>query len=555
MPRFPQAGLTTLSALLMSMTMIACTSTDRVMTPYENELKVDSVNAVKFHSMLYFPSGTALHFPGYVVALEKSPQPIIGGPKVNKESKKLFHADAAYFKEEEDSSTNTSHQINRIQRLDTKAMFVSHILKNGALFDQATGYVAKSHCFVYNAYVSDAVAGIRKDYNLTKVSDWNACKAPHKVEPTQSNLKSLYRESQQALELLEHNLTEDLGGSRYTHVVVVVMGWNTAQDEAIRNINDITGNLMAAAYEVGQAQKQTHDQAKALQSLQVYKPSDEEAIATRPKTDVLDTTRFRPLVIGVTWPSFWSNSFTNFFSYGNKANDADEIGLTWLNMLINQTVPNALAASKSKAKVVTIGHSFGARAMMRALFSSPALAPQQAYPQSHVDLAVGLQGAVSINRFTVGDGKEGAPYRDFAKLQNTHIALTASEHDGAAGGPVFWYDPSGSIKSWNLVCGPAAPAKSATFDCLKASDTSATPNGLFSLCKVGDSHCTASTLSRGKVSYIDASNGITQFNSPGSGGGAHSDIYRLPMGRLLWRLVEQYAPSAESRSETPLAAQ
>ncbi|WP_442964133.1 alpha/beta hydrolase [Pseudomonas sp. NMI760_13] len=525
------------------------------MTPYENKLEVDSVNAVKFHSMLYFPSGTALHYPGYVVALEKSPQPIIGGPKVSNESKQLFHGDANYFREEEDTASNTSHQIKRIQQWDTKAMFVSHILKNGVLLDQDTGYMAKSHCFVYNAYAADALAGIRKDYDLKKVSDWNACDASRNLEQTHSDLTNLYQESARALRSLEQNLTRDLTGSRYTHVVVVVMGWNTAQDEAIRNINDITGNLMAAAYEVGQAQKAPLNQAKALQSNQIFQPTGEKGIYTTPKTDVLDTARFRPLVIGVTWPSFWSNSVTNFFSYGNKANDADEIGLTWLNMLVNQSVPNALAASKSKAKVVTIGHSFGARAMMRALFSSPALVPQQAYPQSHVDLAVGLQGAVSINRFTVGDGKEGAPYRDFAKLQNTHIALTASEHDGAAGGPVFWYDPSGSIKSWNQVCGALAPARSATFDCLKASDTSASLNGLFSLCKVGDSHCTASTLSRNKVSYIDASNGITQFNSPGSGGGAHSDIYRLPMGRLLWRLIEQYAPSAEPRAETPLAAQ
>ncbi|QVM93995.1 alpha/beta hydrolase [Pseudomonas entomophila] len=525
------------------------------MTPYEDVLEVNSANAVKFHSMLYFPSGTALHYPGYVVALEKSPQQIIGGPKVSDESKKLFHADATYFKAEQDTSTNTSHQIKRFQQWDTKAMFVSHILKNGVLPDHDTGYMAKSHCFVYNAYAADALANIRKDYDLKKVSDWNACDASRNLEQTHSGLRSLYQESAQALKSLEQNLTRDLTGSRYTHVIVVVMGWNTAQDEAIRNINDITGNLMAAAYEVGQAQKSPLNRAKAVRSNQVFQPTAEKGIYTTPKTDVLDTTRFRPLVIGVTWPSFWSNSFTNFFSYGNKANDADEIGLTWLNMLVNQTVPNALAASKSNAKVVTIGHSFGARAMMRALFSSPALAPQQAFPQSHVNLAVGLQGAVSINRFTVGDGKEGAPYRDFAKLQNTHIALTASEHDGAAGGPVFWYDPSGSIKSWNLVCGAAAPASSATFDCLKASDTSASPNGLFSLCKVGDSHCTASTLSRGKVSYIDASDGITQFNSPGSGGGAHSDIYRLPMGRLLWRLIEQYAPSAESQAETPLAAQ
>ncbi|MEO4016742.1 alpha/beta hydrolase [Pseudomonas rossensis] len=518
-----QLGLTMLSALLLPLAMTACTSTKRVMTPYEQALSVDSSNAVKFHSMLYFPSGTALHFPGYVVAMEKSPQKIIGGPKVKK-NVDFFHADASYFEGEEDTRYNTVHQISRFQTKDPKSMFVSHILKNGVLMDESVPgepYLAKTHCFVYNAYAADALAGVREDYDLKKINDWHACTTARNLEVTKPALSDLYKESAQALKSLEQNLTQDLTGSRHTHIVIVVMGWNTAQDEAIRNINDITGNIMAAAYEAREA--------------------GFNGLATRPKSADLANSRFRPLVIGVTWPSFWSNSFTNFFSYGNKANDADEIGLSWLNMLLNETVPNALDASKSKAKVVAIGHSFGARAMTRALFSSPALVPQQSLPKSRVDLAVGLQGAVSINRFMVGKGIEGAPYRDFAQLKNTHIALTASQYDGAAGGPVFWYDPSGSIKSWHLACETPDAAMSATFACLKATDTSASPKGHFSLCMTGDSRCSASSLIQGKVSYIDASEGISQFNSPGSGGGAHSDIYRLPMGRLLWRLVEQYA--------------
>ena len=501
----------------------ACTSTERVMSPYEEALSVNSTNAVKFHSMLYFPSGTALHFPGYVVALEKSPQSLIGGPKVNPDAA-FLDANAAYFQGEKSSRHNTREHIQRFQDSDRKAMFVSHILKNGVLVDETVPgepYLAKTHCFVYNAYAAEPLAQVRNDYDLKKISDWHACKTAVNLDGRQTALDQLYAYGVPALKALENNLVQDLKGARYTHVLIVVMGWNTAQDEAIRNINDITGNMMAAAQEA--------------------RESSLMPLATSPRALNISDSRFRPLVIGVTWPSFWSNSFTNFFSYGNKANDADEIGLSWLNKLMNETVPNALDAAKSQAKVVAIGHSFGARAMTRALFSSPALKPEQPLPSSRVDLAVGLQGAVSINRFVPDKGLEGAPYRDFGKLGNTHIALTASQYDGAAGGPVFWYDPSGSIKSWRLACDNPEPAMAATFDCLTAADTSAVSNGGFSLCRTGDAGCSASPVIHGKVSFIDASEGITQFNSPGSGGGAHSDIYRLPMGRLLWRLVEEYA--------------
>lgn len=82
---------------------------------------------------------------------------------------------------------------------------------------------------------------------------------------------------------------------------------------------------------------------------------------------------------------------------------------------------------------------------------------------------------------------------------------------------------------------------------MTASDTSAKiKNGIFSLCNRGEisKECTdpfKNITGPRKIDYIDTSNGITEFNSFGTGGGAHNDIYRLPMGRLLWRLIEVYA--------------
>ena len=69
-----------------------------------------------------------------------------------------------------------------------------------------------------------------------------------------------------------------------------------------------------------------------------------------------------------------------------------------------------------------------------------------------VDLAVGLEGAVSVNRFIKDKSSEGAPYRDFAQI-GTKIVLTASDRDEATKTPV-WYEPSGATRTWKKVCRP-----------------------------------------------------------------------------------------------------
>ncbi|WP_256679450.1 hypothetical protein [Pseudomonas sp. Fl4BN1] len=119
--------------------------------------------------------------------------------------------------------------------------------------------------------------------------------------------------------------------------------------------------------------------------------------------------------------------------------------------------------------------------------------------------------------------------------------------DSATGAPlIVWTDPAGSIGSYRKACEGADPRYQRIFECMTASDTSAVPGGKFEVCKYGQPGCAEPFKGAGpdrKVAYIDALNGITQFNSPGSGGGAHSDIYRLPMSRLLWKLIEEYAPA------------
>ncbi|MGF6744633.1 hypothetical protein [Paraburkholderia sp. MM5482-R1] len=347
---------------------------------------------------------------------------------------------------------------------------------------------------------------------------------------------------------LECGLVAQVNAGNFTHFVIIVMGWNTSQDEAIRNFNDIVGNMMDAA--------------------------DEMPFSARfngARDDGHDP--FRPLVLGVTWPSYWNKSKLDIFSYFDKADDADELGLTWLNVLVNRTIPLVVAQAQkdpngnrapgSKLRVVLIGHSFGARAAMRALFSGPVLDPPAVkmasaavatpVPDPMVDLAVGLEGAVSVNRFIKDKSSEGAPYRDFAEI-GTKIVLTASDKDEAINAPV-WYEPSGSTHTWKKVCDSAKDL----FQCWYASDAirygqdGRIASGDFTVCPAGtEGKCVPElTFPRNaedkRVLYVNTTDGITTYNTPDTGGGAHSDIYRLPMGRLLWALTETYArPYAET---------
>ncbi|WP_258571654.1 hypothetical protein [Pseudomonas protegens] len=100
-----------LSLIALGVGVAGCSGPGSVMEPYESALQLDSTNAKNFHSSLYFPSGTALHYPGYVVAIEKSPQAIVGGPKAYPQVS--FVRSGQYISAEEPSRWGTPSQIRR----------------------------------------------------------------------------------------------------------------------------------------------------------------------------------------------------------------------------------------------------------------------------------------------------------------------------------------------------------------------------------------------------------------------------------------------------------
>ncbi|MDR7009673.1 hypothetical protein [Paraburkholderia strydomiana] len=568
-------SIATTTAIAAALMLAGC-HTPTSMEQAEKNLEIAGPNERQFHSVLYFPKGEALHYPGYLVAIEKSPQDIIGGPKVKpntvedpKGDHPLVYADATYIQHETKTFLidNTPTLIKHFQTRDRKALFISHIVRYGIdTPEEGRANQMVYQCFIYNAYKARGVAkdGLT-DVDYLRQFNWKDC-VDEETSPGSlpvsfpaREIGTLYADGLNALKPLETQLTRDVKANGYTHILVIVMGWNTSQDEAIRNFNDIAGNIVDAAYE----EKLIKDGKKG--------DTGKKDISRKPVSSP-----FRPLVVGVTWPSFWTSGVANFFSYPNKADDADELGLSWLNVLLYRTLPCVLkstagANGKITLRTVLIGHSFGARAATRALFSSPVLEQDSTEngkpPASVVDLAVGLQGAVSINRFVPSTSEEGAPYRNFANLTGTRVVLTASDKDQATAWP-SWYPAAGSIHSYRKACDGSNTEYANVFSCwtardISGSDASNEPEHKSKLyrpsrlCPGGITDCTISEdeeakLAENKVMYIDTSAGITEFNTPGSGGGAHSDIYRLPMGRLLWHLIHVHAPTGEHTPRSPL---
>lgn len=271
----------------------------------------------------------------------------------------------------------------------------------------------------------------------------------------------------------------------YSHILVMSMGWNNDQVDSLWRYNKILNNLALVA-------KQNNE-------------------------------TFRPLVIGFTWPSAWftiSDSWIkrkigHIFSYGNKADDADEIGYTWANWIVNHKLPEAIEAAKltKPPKTVIIGHSFGARLLSRAIFSSKFIDPKYKSYNS-IDLFLGLQGAVSANRFVQKSSSEGAPYSDFAKLP-TKLVFTTSSNDQA--NPFAYY-----------------LTRAAHIGGYRGLDVAKNNKDIFEVVTWNE-QSPMSNLPSDKVIIVDASSIVK--NGTKSEPSAHNDILDIEMSRLMWHFI------------------
>ena len=290
----------------------------------------------------------------------------------------------------------------------------------------------------------------------------------------------------------------------YTHLIVLSTGWNTPVWESQANYADWQRVIQ-------------HAMAKDWPA-----------------------TPFRPLYIGFAWPSSW-NMRVNALSFVNKARDADEIGLTWANLVVNRVIPEVLARVTVKPKLVAVGHSFGARLLTRAVNSAAAVRDESS--TNKFDLFIGLEAAVSANRF-IDRGNEGSPYLRSFRDRVTRYAFLASEHDSA--------NPSAPATIWLTLTGRRKSGiylgDSRVFHYLASS-----PSTRETFAPVVSVNSDGSFLppeaSTRPIWLLDATQ-VVRRNVYMTGGGAHSDVFNLEVASTISQLIHQ-ASNAPAPTTNP----
>lgn len=448
---------------------------------YADECRLGTAagNAQPYHAVVYYPNEYAMRVPGIVIGTEKS-----GTDQVRR------GALMARLKAAPDGiavNDKTTRWLKELVQGGNKAMFISHV----AAFDGQKGTL------VFDAYRRPAQADESKLDPAVGNVPWLDCDRKPVARA------DAFADSWRAIKAARERISTDLDAGHFTHVFLIAMGWNTVQIEAMQNFASFARTLQATA-RGGQP--------------------------------------FRPYVIGFTWPSQWDNPFlaaalVRSISLGNKANDADEFAAGWLGASLRYAVLPALDQPRqgTRPQVIAIGHSFGARAMSHAVCRGTILSPAdeaglQGSPPlgaGAVDALISLQGAYSLNRFRQG----GAGLSELAYAPAcpaaSRLVFSASRHDAAAQaaakipGPLW----AGSFKSWERL----QQAGSKTGQDLPMSFCSARSGG-----QLDQLSCPPGMQAR--FLYVDASE-LIKFQSFGTGGGAHSDIYKNEVGEFVWQVL------------------
>jgi len=412
-----------------------------------------------FHDIIYNPESISLSFPGYVVGLDKGRHRDI--------------ADGETLPQIAPGDMGAVRDFKFGLEVNPKLYYVSHIVK-----DSGKPY-GEQNCILYSIYQT---WGDQTHSGDSPNDDFRCGKdGPIFGEP-----RKAFSSSWTAIEILREELKAAVSTNQYTHVVLIVMGWNTTQIEAVRNFNAILSNVRRASGE-----------------------------------------NFRPLVVGVTWASYWSAEWfeplVEILSYPDKSSDADRIGFSWLG-----EITRVVSETADNLPRIAIGHSFGARALATALCAGSQI--EAAGPNTHMhsqiqdrpwDLFIGWEAAFSIKRFSPeGDGDGFLYANGCAGVRD--IVLTSSEHDVAVT-KSGWAKTIGSAKVWKFVCKEGgAQELNLNVQCVDGKDLK---DGTYKFRFLDN-----------QLTYVDVSP-IVVFNQPNTGGGAHSDIFRPIHGRFVWSAI------------------
>lgn len=424
--------------ILVALIANSCAS-NRFLKEKEKKLGTTGKYKWSFHRLSDRDKGVTLAFPGYIIGLEKSKRKLIGAP--TKKQLKNSGALKVFGYNEASYTWDSLPFFKRMVLNDPRSTFVSAIIEYKFSNDILPRIVTKTH---YDAYDSEFLKDPKEAFQI----------------------------GLEELDVIGDKILQKIDENKITHVFMLSMGWNTDQQEALRNFNSLFLKIM--------------DQAKA--------------------SDI----KFNPLFIGYTWASKWSDRKSNAVSLFTKSNDADEIGMTWFNYLLN----HKLLSKKSKANfnTILIGHSLGAKLTSRATMSASMLKQES----RKVDLLINLESAYSINRFSKNKGIE--PTYDYEQWRSyvNNVALVWSEYDTAPSW-AFWAPYAGGKRGHKAVI--KHPVDYPDIE----------------LFKYKSEEGVAFTKPQ-QIKLIDASS-IIYRDAYFKGGGAHSDIYNNEVAIMLWQLI------------------
>ncbi|MGO8914871.1 MAG: alpha/beta hydrolase [Stellaceae bacterium] len=465
-------------------------------TWYDSDLRI-------WHSALFKPRGEGLRSPGYVLGIEKVhpaaaiPARLNGTPLPRDTGFYITHVvryDVIAGGGKASSPMSTSCAL--FTMIDTEP----HAVGSGAADADSA------------RHVFDLCANAR----LTRVSGASdSSGAPADLTPN-------------AFTALDIDLPEFLRSGQFTDIIVMVMGWNTEEEQALNNFSALAGHMMDEAQRLGED--------------------------------------FHPLVIGVSWPSEWQlddwsvvpDAVVRGLSFPFKAVEADEVGTHVISYVVQEILEIRQAQAKP-LRVVLLGHSFGARALVNAVKAIEPAAPAHFNDQDRLIL---FEGAFEIyTLFTDSADK----FRDDAGTLDEHfgsgkprLTLTSSYYDSAVSAAI-WGRYAGDVATFNDVCRENSqvwtpflrhPLTVSQIGCaFPGKDDDKSPYGLRNCGSKNLSDYDPKLPNRSlyeepqpggppdpkkskPVRYFDASYMIN-CNEPFTGGGAHSDIFRDETARFL----------------------
>ena len=436
--------------LLMLLSLSGCSSYS-FFADSEKALKTDGYYDRLDHIAAYYPRGIALNFPGYIIGVEET-------------TRKQVADDTSDIKVDE-TIYETGYTVRRlIKTLRYKTPFISLIMRyEGQPYGQG-------NCSLYNLYHNQGSTIVKPCKKLA-----------HDTNVDNYNYDSAFDRSWSALDIFKTRLHKDLSENNYSHIIVAVMGLDTAQEEAIRNYKSIISSISMNAGK-----------------------------------------KFKPLFIGITWPSFYANRWFDpiweVLSYHPVADRADVLGLSWLGVLLHDVI----MPLSNKVGVSILGHSFGARAASIGLCIGPGILPKSGKSirqnsRGMIENFIGMAPAFSLTRFINKDFRfyENVYYQDYCPMIKRFV-FTSSKNDKAFN-PVFWSDAVGDHNFMLKYCNSPQPVN---VSCISTDSA-------------GNTH---DYTPAAKISYIDTS-ALNKYTMPGTEGGGHSDIYRTEFGRLLWNVL------------------